>query len=300
MAKESILVLGGTGAQGGSVVKSLLKDGNWNVRVLSRNPDSDKAKELKSKGVEVYKGDMSNVDDLRAAAQGVDAIFAVTSFWDPASMFKEAEIGTKIVDVAAEVKVKKFIFSALPNVAKISNNKWHVPHFTDKAVVDEYARSKSLPIVSVVPPFYYQNFTSFFPPKFEGQTAIFSLPMPENCYLTAFDVDETGDWVLNVLQNWDQWKGKTVPMIGEHRHPQEYVDEFSKATNQPAKYVPVSVEQFASYGFPGAKELADMFGYFNEHTYNGPNIDLSLSKKVNPNATSFEGWVKKTGWKGTK
>jgi len=300
MAKESILVLGGTGAQGGSVVNSLLKDGHWDVRVLSRNPDSDKSKELKSKGVQVLKGDMSNVDDLRAAAKGVDAIFAVTSFWDPASMFKEAEIGKKIVDVAAEVKVKKFIFSTLPNVSTITKNKWHVPHFTDKAVVDDYARSKSLPIVSVVPPFYYQNFTSFFPPKFEGQTAVFSLPMPENCYLTAYDVDETGEWVLNVLKNWDQWKGKTVPMVGEHKHPQEFVEAFSKATNQPAKYVPVTVEQFGSYGFPGAKELADMFGYFNEYTYNGPNIDLSLSKKVHSNATSFEGWVKKTGWKGTK
>jgi len=277
-----------------------LKDGHWDVRVLSRNPDSDKSKELKSKGVQVLKGDMSNVDDLRAAAKGVDAIFAVTSFWDPASMFKEAEIGKKIVDVAAEVKVKKFIFSTLPNVSTITKNKWHVPHFTDKAVVDDYARSKSLPIVSVVPPFYYQNFTSFFPPKFEGQTAVFSLPMPENCYLTAYDVDETGEWVLNVLKNWDQWKGKTVPMVGEHKHPQEFVEAFSKATNQPAKYVPVTVEQFGSYGFPGAKELADMFGYFNEYTYNGPNIDLSLSKKVHSNATSFEGWVKKTGWKGTK
>jgi len=298
MGKQSILVLGGTGAQGGSLVKSLLKDGSWTVRVLTRNPESEKSKELAAKGVQIFKGDMSNVDDLRAAAKGVDALFAVTSFWDPSSMFKEAEIGKKIVDVAVELKVKHFIWSTLPNVATISKDKWHVPHFTDKAIVDDYARSKNLPIVSVVPPFYFQNFTSFFPPKWEGETAVFTLPMPEKCFLTAYDVNETGDFVLQVLKNFDHWRGKTVPMIGEHKHPQEYIEIFSKVTGQKARYQSVSVEQFGSFGFPGAKELADMFGYFNEYTYLGPHIDIGLSKKLHPNATSFEAWLKQTGWKG--
>jgi len=298
MVKESILVLGGTGSQGGSVVNSLLKDGNFDIRVLSRNPDSEKSKALAAKGVHVHKGDMSNADELRAAAKGVDDIFAVTSFWDPASMFKEFEIGKTVVDVAAEVKVKKFIWSGLPNVEKISSGKWHVPHFTDKAKVEEYAKSKGLPMVTVYALFYFQNFQSFFPPKWEGDTAVFTLPMPENCYISAYDVNETGEFVVPILKNWDHWKGQTVAMFGEHKHPQEFVADFSKATGSPAKYNTVSVETFGNFGFPGAKELAEMFGYFNEYTYSGPHTDRTTGKKVHPNSTSFASWVKATGWKG--
>jgi len=296
--KESILVLGGTGSQGGSVVNSLLKDGTFDIRVLSRNPESEKSKALAAKGVHVFKGDMSNADELRAAAKGVDDIFAVTSFWDPASMFKEFEIGKTVVDVAAEVKVKKFIWSGLPNVEKHSNGKWHVPHFTDKAKVEDYAKSKGLPMVTVYALFYFQNFQFFFPPKWEGDTAVFTLPMPENCYISAYDVNETGEFVVPILKHWDQWKGQTVPMFGEHKHPQEYIAEFSQATGSPAKYNQMSVEAFGNLGFPGAKELADMFGWFNDYTYCGPNVDRSVSKKLHANSTSFGNWVKASGWKG--
>jgi len=51
--KQTVLVLGGTGAQGGSVVNELLKNPEkWNIRVLSRNPQSEKAIELQ-KNVDV-------------------------------------------------------------------------------------------------------------------------------------------------------------------------------------------------------------------------------------------------------
>lgn len=42
--KPIIAVTGATGAQGGSVVRFLLKDGGFQVRALTRNVDSDAAK----------------------------------------------------------------------------------------------------------------------------------------------------------------------------------------------------------------------------------------------------------------
>jgi len=100
------------------------------------------------------------------------------------------------------------------------------------------------------------------------------------------------------LKHWDHWKGQTVAMFGEHKHPQEYVADFAKATGSPVKYNSVSVEAFGNFGFPGAKELAEMFGYFNEYTYSGPHIDITTSKKLHPHSISFQNWVKASGWKG--
>ena len=55
---KTIAVMGATGAQGGAVVNALLKDGEFSIRAVTRDPESEKAKALLGKGVkEVVKGD---------------------------------------------------------------------------------------------------------------------------------------------------------------------------------------------------------------------------------------------------
>jgi uncharacterized protein YbjT (DUF2867 family) len=289
--------LGATGAQGSSVVEALLKDGKWDVRAMSRDPEKEQAKELKKKGVEVVKGDMKNESELRNAMKGIHAIFALTAFWDPDTMFKEQELGKKIVDISKESGVKHFIWSSLPNVAKISNNKYHVPHFTDKAIVAEYAQEKGLFCTFVAPAFYYQNFATFFPPKNENGTMIFSMPMPESKKLTAFDVADTGAAVVTALNNPQEWKDKFIALAGDHMHPQDYISTYTKVTGIPAKYVAVPTDVWAKYPFPGAKEVAEMFAWFNEFTYFGPH-DFTIGKKANPNLKTWEQYLKVSGWKG--
>ena len=64
--KKLITVVGGTGAQGGGLVRAILNDKNspFRVRALTRDPKSEKAKALAAQGAEVM---AANVDDLRAS-----------------------------------------------------------------------------------------------------------------------------------------------------------------------------------------------------------------------------------------
>ena len=63
--KKLILIIGGTGAQGIAVTNALLassEDGTpspYAVRILTRNPDGRRAKELQAKGVELVVGEIS-------------------------------------------------------------------------------------------------------------------------------------------------------------------------------------------------------------------------------------------------
>ena len=59
-----ISVSGATGAQGKSVVNSLLDTSGFKVRALTRNLESSGAKSLQEKGCEVVKVDMNDSDSF--------------------------------------------------------------------------------------------------------------------------------------------------------------------------------------------------------------------------------------------
>ena len=60
-----ITVFGSTGQQGGAVVKSLLQAGNFKVRAITRNANTDKAKVLAAlNNVTVHEADLDNPASL--------------------------------------------------------------------------------------------------------------------------------------------------------------------------------------------------------------------------------------------
>jgi len=295
--KPLIAVFGGTGKQGGSVAKALLRDGRWNVRILTRNQQSRKAMKLSTlfAGFEVMQGNMHNVEDLRRFLTGCYGCFALTNFWDPESMFKEEMLGRQIVQIAKECGVRHFIWSTLPHVQKLTGGKYNVPHFTDKAKVNKYVRQAGFETWSfVMPAFYYQNFAEFFPPRKEGNQLVWTLPMGENTFLSAVDVRDTGAVVLQQFINPQFFHNKKIPVVGDHMHPQDYIIKFALTTKNPAKVELILPEEYAKSGKPGAEEMAEMFKYFSECTYYG-NYDWTLGKQIYPAMKTWDQFVR-TQW----
>jgi len=297
-----VTVFGATGSQGGSVVNAVLS-GGYKVRGVTRHPD--KADQLRQKGVDVVKGDIAvdSVDQLANVMKGSYGAFLLTNFWDPSSMMKEFEQGKKIVDAAHKAGVKHVFWSTLSNVEKVAKGKYNVPHFTDKAKVEEYIRElqqktpKAFEHATFLSPaFYYQNFQLFFPPKLEGDTYVFTLP--ETKILIAYDVQETGAPVLAALNNPKKYDGVRIDYYGDSGHPQQYIDTWARITGKKAKLNLLPHDVYAKLPFPGAHELADMFGYFNEFTYYGPEGNAKSGQEATPGGlTKYEPFLKKTGWK---
>jgi len=61
--KLAVVVTGGTGTQGGAVVKSLLERGH-EVRTVTRNSDSAKARELANAGVTLVRASLEDTAAL--------------------------------------------------------------------------------------------------------------------------------------------------------------------------------------------------------------------------------------------
>src|SRR4051794_1754434 len=80
---KTIAVFGATGAQGGGLVRAILDDpnGGFSVRAITRDVNSDKAKELARLGAEVVAANVDDEASLPAALAGAYGAFCVTFFW---------------------------------------------------------------------------------------------------------------------------------------------------------------------------------------------------------------------------
>jgi uncharacterized protein YbjT (DUF2867 family) len=303
MSRRLVTVFGAAGKQGGSVVDALIPAG-YDVRAVTRKPDGDAAKSLRSRGVQVVQGDIAedSVEYLAKIMKGSYGAYLMTDFWDASSMMKEVDHGHKLADAAKRAGVKHVFWSTLPNVEKIAKGKYDVPHFTHKAKVEEYIRSlqeqspKAFKFTTfIAPSFYYQNFKDFFLPKKEGDTWVFTLP--ETKKLTGFDVRQTGPAVVTALNDPEEWNGRRIDYYGEHASPQTYIDTFSKVTGLKVRLNSMPREEFAKLGFPTAKELAHMFGWFDEFTCYGPEGDPKSGQSATPGGLiSWETYLRKYGW----
>jgi uncharacterized protein YbjT (DUF2867 family) len=74
-SKNLVVVTGATGAQGGSVIEALLKDGKYRIRGCTRDVNSEKAKQLAAKGVELAKAEISSKAEMVAAFKDAYAVF---------------------------------------------------------------------------------------------------------------------------------------------------------------------------------------------------------------------------------
>ncbi|KAK0216645.1 putative hscarg dehydrogenase [Armillaria nabsnona] len=175
MSPKIIVVFGATGQQGGSVVASFLKNKDYIVRAVTRNPDSDKAKALSARGAQVVAADLNDYPSLVKAFQGASAAFGVTDFWTllptigTDGAFKgEIQQGKNLAKAAAATPtLAHYVWSSLPSATVTSNGAVSVPHIDSKPHIDEYIFS--LPELAKKTTFFWAGFYatnlgSFMPP----------------------------------------------------------------------------------------------------------------------------------------
>ena len=289
-SKKIIAVIGATGNQGGSVVRALQESRQFDVRALTRNPG--KHREL---GDEVVEADLSRPETLRIAFEGAFGVFAVTNFWETGT--DEWAQGMAAVDAAKAAGVDHYIWSTLPNVEKISGGAFDVPHFTGKARVDELVRQAGFAHHTfVVAPFFYQNLNGMLAPQSQPDgSAAWSLPIdPTVKAIHMGDIAELGAVVAGAFLNpAAAGNGQYLPLVGSFLSFDDIVGTLKGQGHEIAfNEVPGSV--FSTF-FDGAAELAQMFAYFEKHTYLGSNQErqVKLAHEIaGKPATAFGNWAK--------
>jgi uncharacterized protein YbjT (DUF2867 family) len=285
-----IAVVGASGHQGGGVVRALRAGGQFKVRALSRNPD-------KHHGLadEVVEADLNRPETLAAAFANAHGVFLVTN----SSLLgtDEGKEATAAIRAARDVGVKHFIWSTLPNAEAISGGKFHLRHFTGKAKIDAIVKEAGFTNHSfVMAPFYYENLVESLAPQKQADGSMgWGLPIdPGVRCIHMGDIKELGNIVAGAFAHPDQaGNGEYLPLVGDFMS----FNEITATLNQQGhnfSFTQVPEEVFATL-FPGAAEVAEMFAYFEAHTYLGsPSYDrIALANKIaGVQPTKFSTWAK--------
>ena len=303
--KKIIAVLGATGAQGGGLVRAILNDpsGGFAARAITRDVNSDKAKELAKLGAEVVAGDVDDPESLKKAFEGAYGAFCVTFFWAHFSPAKEIAHATAMAQAAKHAGVKHVIWSSLEDTRKfvpLSDNRmptlqgnYKVPHFDAKGESDVQFTKLGLPLTILLASFYWDNAIYFGmgPHRGEDNKLALTLPMSDK-KLAGIAAGDIGKCAYGIFKAGDVWIGKTVGIAGEHLTGTQMAAGYAKALGEPVTYNAVSWDAYRGFGFPGAEDLGNMFQFYCDcEEYFCGARSLATSRSLNPALQTFDQWL---------
>lgn len=307
-----IAVVGATGTQGGALARAILADpsGEFAVRALTRNPDSGAAKDLAAAGAEVVAADLDDEASIRAAFDGAYGAFVVTNYWAPLTPEEEAvrtraEMELAQAETAAraarDAGVQHLVWSTLEDtrpffagrddVPSLDDGRYKVPHFDAKGEADELFTKYGVPTTFLRTTFYFDAFTTTMPPT-RNADGVLTITFPMGGQrLSGVASDDIGRSALAVFEHPDLI-GETVSIAGDHLTGDEYAAALTDAIGEQVVYHAPTVEEYRTYPFPMAVEMANMFQFYAEnHDEFTGDRNLAKVRELNPELQSFATWL---------
>ncbi|KAF4335017.1 hypothetical protein FBEOM_11132 [Fusarium beomiforme] len=255
--KKTVVVIGATGLQGGSVVRTLARSQDrYTIRGLTRNTSSPKAEALKDLGIEIQQADVDDADSLQRAFEGANIIFAMTDFWQHMSADREEEQGKRIMDIAADLPhLEHIIWTDLPDAKTISDGKFsHVYHWQSKAAVSDYIRTEKPALwkktTAISFPNYFENCltqpANYLPIKQPDGTYLRSFVLPETTPLPNVAISDTGKLVQYIVNHPKQCLEKTIAFYSEAISEGHKIESMASAYGIDIRYKELLSETFQS------------------------------------------------------
>ncbi|HEY5405958.1 MAG TPA: NmrA/HSCARG family protein [Ginsengibacter sp.] len=303
--KKVIVVFGATGAQGGGLAHAILTDSNseFAVRAVTRDVNSDKAKELAAMGAEVVAADIDDMQSMRQALEGAYGAYFVTFFWAHFSPEKEMAEAKNMAAAAKEAGLQHVIWSTLEDVRKyvtLDNNsmptlhgKYKVPHFDGKGESDQYFIDAGVPVTFMLASYYWDNLIYFGMGPKRGPDGKLSITFPMgDKKMAGIAAGDIGKCAYGIFKKGIGLVGKRIGIAGDQLTCTEMAQALSDALGEPVSYNEITPEQYRGFGFPGADDLGNMFQFYRDFDEVCNSIrDVNYSRELNPELQSFKMWL---------
>jgi uncharacterized protein YbjT (DUF2867 family) len=304
-AKKIITVFGATGAQGGGLARAIANDptGEFAVRAVTRDINSEKAKALAASGAEVVQGDLGDPASVHKALEGAYGAYFVTFFWAHFSPEQEKAEAALFAKAAKEAGIKHAIWSTLEDTRQwvpleddrmpTLMEKYKVPHFDAKGESNQRFTEAGVPTTFLHASFYWDNFIYFGAGPKRGEDGKLALTLPiGEAKMAGIASEDIGKCAYGIFKKGAEFIGKNVGVAGEHLTGTQMAEAMSKALGEPVVYNKVPAAVYRSFGFPGAEDLGNMFQVYDEFEDKVNALrDVKLSRELNPQLQNFEQWL---------
>lgn len=306
MNKRIIAVVGATGAQGGGLARSILDDasGEFSLRAITRNPDSEKARALSADGAEVVKADLDDPKSIEEAFKGAYGAYCVTNFWEHFSGKKEMAQAKVMAEAAHKAGIEHVIWSTFEDTREyipLSDDRmptlqgeYKVAHFDAKAEANAYFSRLGVPTTFLLTSGYYENFIIFGWGPQKGPDGQLSVVFPtDDVKIPLIASEDIGKCAYSIFKKGKEYVGRTIGIAGDHLSGQEIAEQISEALDLEIRFQAVPPEVYRGFGFPGADDVGNMFQFKRDfdNVYRG-NRNLDKSRSLNPELKTFKEWLR--------
>jgi len=251
---RTILITGVTGHQGGAVAQALQGSG-FQLRGLTRKPDSERAAALAHHGVDVVKGDLDDEATLRRALAGVWGVFGVQNTWEAGVEREEAQ-GKRLAKLAREAGVEHYVYTSVGS----ANQRTGVPHFDNKWRIEETVRGLRFPSHVILRPVaFMENLLAPF--SLQGDTLTWALGPKTKLQMIA--VDDIGWFGARAFTAAAALNRREIDIAGDVRAMPEVAKVLTAALGRPIAFKQTPIEQVRQY----SQDTALMLEWFERVGY---------------------------------
>lgn len=276
MGDRTILITGVTGRQGGTTARELAGKG-FRLRGMTRKPDSEKARELESLGVEVVAGDLDNEESLKRAVEGAWGVYGVQNTWEAGVEGEEVQ-GNRLARVARAAGVEHYVYASVAS----AHRRTGIPHFENKARIEETVRSLGFPSYTIVRPvFFMENLTT---PWFLNGDNLYAALQPDTV-LQMIAAEDIGKYGALAFTQRDRVRNRAFDIAGDAATMPAVVDVLSRAFRRKITFVQIPMSEVRK----NSADFATMLEWFEAVGY---DVDIpGLEREFGIKPTTLEQWA---------
>jgi uncharacterized protein YbjT (DUF2867 family) len=258
---SNILAVGAAGKFAGLVLPELAKRGAL-VRGLIRNPEEG-AEVLRHGATEVAIGDLGDIESIAEALKGIESVFYIA----PAFMPNEAEVGKRVVEVAKQAGVRRFVFSSVihPVLSALANH-------SQKGPVEDSILDSGMEYAFLHPTVFFQNFAGSWPNVV--QSGVFAEPWSTLTRFSRVDYRDVAE-IAAIALTEDHLNFGTYELCAEgHLNRIEVAKVMSEVLGREIRAERFDPAKAVAGAGDTAEGLTKMFDWYDNHGLQGNALTL--------------------------
>ncbi|NHE56600.1 NmrA/HSCARG family protein [Cyclobacterium plantarum] len=293
---NTIVVCGATGKQGGAVLDALLESGKWNPVAITRDIRSQKATEIKGKGVPLLFADLADKPSLVKAFKGAYAVYGVTMPVNPRGKLDteyEWKQGQNMVDACVANNIQHLVLSTVLYIEEDQEN--NLTYIKKKVAIENLVKEKNIPFTFLCPGSFMDDFGGEYLPVKKNIIRGMASNDTKIPHIACRDI---GKFAAMAFEEPGKFVGQKLNLIGDFMSGNELAALASKLSNGKTtyKHKPVSIVLMWLF----ARTFISLRRHF-ERWGQAPYPDEMLSaikqtKELRPETLTFAQYLKWKGW----